>query len=202
MRRPDGHHRAFSDRRHLHHRPRARGPRPIVVTATIARGERRRARRMRALWPLRRDRRRRGGGHRGDAARDRGRADPRGACRPRCRRAPPATRSIARYGTSTPSDRASAPMSTAGVDRWPPVDDRLHDQPRTRPKRWREAAAKAAARPILKVKFGGEGGDLERIARRSPGRAGRDPDRRRQRRLDRGQPRRSISRPAPRRASR
>jgi L-alanine-DL-glutamate epimerase-like enolase superfamily enzyme len=52
---------------------------------------------------------------------------------------------------------------TAGVDRWPPATTAftisLADAATMA-----EAAAKAAGRPILKVKFGGEGGDLERIA--------------------------------------
>lgn len=52
---------------------------------------------------------------------------------------------------------------TAGVDRWPPVTTAYTISLDT-PEAMAEAAAKASARPILKVKFGGPGGDLERIA--------------------------------------
>jgi L-alanine-DL-glutamate epimerase-like enolase superfamily enzyme len=52
---------------------------------------------------------------------------------------------------------------TAGVDRWPPATTAFTISLGT-PEVMAEAAAKAADRPILKVKFGGEGGDLERIA--------------------------------------
>jgi L-alanine-DL-glutamate epimerase-like enolase superfamily enzyme len=52
---------------------------------------------------------------------------------------------------------------TAGVDRWPSATTAYTISLGT-PDVMAEAAAKAADRPILKVKFGGEGGDLERIA--------------------------------------
>jgi L-Ala-D/L-Glu epimerase len=52
---------------------------------------------------------------------------------------------------------------TAGVNRWPPVTTAYTISLDT-PEAMAEAAAKAAHRPILKVKFGGPGGDLERIA--------------------------------------
>jgi L-alanine-DL-glutamate epimerase-like enolase superfamily enzyme len=52
---------------------------------------------------------------------------------------------------------------TAVVDRWPPATTAYTISLGT-PEAMAEAAAKAADRPILKVKFGGEGGDLERIA--------------------------------------
>lgn len=52
---------------------------------------------------------------------------------------------------------------TAGIDRWPPATT-AYTISLAAPEVMAEAAAKAADRPILKVKFGGEGGDLERIA--------------------------------------
>jgi L-alanine-DL-glutamate epimerase-like enolase superfamily enzyme len=52
---------------------------------------------------------------------------------------------------------------TAGVTRWPPVTTAYTISLGT-PEAMAEAAAKAAGRPILKVKFGSPGGDLERIA--------------------------------------
>jgi L-alanine-DL-glutamate epimerase-like enolase superfamily enzyme len=52
---------------------------------------------------------------------------------------------------------------TAGVNRWPPVTT-AYTISLDSPEAMAEAAAKAAHRPILKVKFGGPGGDLERIA--------------------------------------
>jgi L-alanine-DL-glutamate epimerase-like enolase superfamily enzyme len=52
---------------------------------------------------------------------------------------------------------------TAGVDRWPPATTAYTISLGT-PDVMAQAAVKAANRPILKVKFGGEGGDLERIA--------------------------------------
>ncbi|RDI60859.1 L-alanine-DL-glutamate epimerase-like enolase superfamily enzyme [Microvirga subterranea] len=52
---------------------------------------------------------------------------------------------------------------TAGVNRWPPVTTAYTISLDT-PEAMAEAAAKALERPILKVKFGGPGGDLERIA--------------------------------------
>lgn len=52
---------------------------------------------------------------------------------------------------------------TAGVNRWPPVTTAYTISLDT-PEAMAEATAKAAARPILKVKFGAPEGDLERIA--------------------------------------
>jgi L-alanine-DL-glutamate epimerase-like enolase superfamily enzyme len=52
---------------------------------------------------------------------------------------------------------------TAGVNRWPPVTTAYTISLDT-PEAMAEATAKAAHRPILKVKFGGPGGDLARIA--------------------------------------
>ncbi|MBF9233473.1 N-acetyl-D-Glu racemase DgcA [Microvirga alba] len=52
---------------------------------------------------------------------------------------------------------------TAGVNRWPPATTAYTISLDT-PEAMAEAAARAAERPILKVKFGGEGGDLARIA--------------------------------------
>jgi L-Ala-D/L-Glu epimerase len=52
---------------------------------------------------------------------------------------------------------------TAGVNRWPPVTTAYTISLDT-PDAMAEAAARAADRPILKVKFGGPGGDLDRIA--------------------------------------
>ncbi|AWM86622.1 N-acetyl-D-Glu racemase DgcA [Microvirga sp. 17 mud 1-3] len=52
---------------------------------------------------------------------------------------------------------------TAGVTRWPPATTAYTISLDT-PEAMAEAAAKAADRPILKVKFGAPGGDLERIA--------------------------------------
>jgi L-Ala-D/L-Glu epimerase len=52
---------------------------------------------------------------------------------------------------------------TAGVDRWPPVTTAFTISLGS-PQVMAEAASKAADRPILKVKFGGPGGDLDRIA--------------------------------------
>lgn len=51
---------------------------------------------------------------------------------------------------------------TAGLTRWPPVTTAYTISLDT-PEAMAEAAAKAAARPILKVKFGGPEGDIERI---------------------------------------
>ena len=73
-------------------------------------GRRGRPRRMRALCPLRRDRRGRRRSDRGHATEDRGRPRPARPCRRPCRRGPPATPSTAPCGTSTPSGPASAPM--------------------------------------------------------------------------------------------
>ena len=52
---------------------------------------------------------------------------------------------------------------TAGVNRWPPVTTAYTISLDT-PEAMAEATAKAADRPILKVKFGGPGGDLARVA--------------------------------------
>src|SRR5215217_7290644 len=52
---------------------------------------------------------------------------------------------------------------TAGLTRWPPATTAYTISLDT-PDVMAEAAAKAAGRPILKVKFGGPGGDFERIA--------------------------------------
>ncbi|WP_210484729.1 N-acetyl-D-Glu racemase DgcA [Microvirga antarctica] len=52
---------------------------------------------------------------------------------------------------------------TAGIDRWPPATT-AYTISLAAPDIMADAAAMAADRPILKVKFGGEGGDLERIA--------------------------------------
>jgi L-Ala-D/L-Glu epimerase len=52
---------------------------------------------------------------------------------------------------------------TAGIDRWRPVTT-AYTISLDRPEAMAEAAARAADRPILKVKFGAPGGDLERIA--------------------------------------
>jgi len=51
---------------------------------------------------------------------------------------------------------------TAGLTRWPPATTAYTISLDT-PGKMAEAAAKAAERPILKVKFGGPGGDIERI---------------------------------------
>jgi L-Ala-D/L-Glu epimerase len=51
---------------------------------------------------------------------------------------------------------------TAGLTRWPPVTT-AYTISLDSPEGMAQAAAKAAERPILKVKFGGPGGDLERI---------------------------------------
>ncbi|WP_457093205.1 N-acetyl-D-Glu racemase DgcA [Microvirga sp. P5_D2] len=51
---------------------------------------------------------------------------------------------------------------TAGLTRWPPVTTAYTISLDT-PEAMAEAATKAAARPILKVKFGGPEGDIERI---------------------------------------
>lgn len=51
---------------------------------------------------------------------------------------------------------------TAGLTRWPPVTTAYTISLDT-PEAMAEAAAKAAERPILKVKFGGPEGDIERI---------------------------------------
>jgi L-alanine-DL-glutamate epimerase-like enolase superfamily enzyme len=64
---------------------------------------------------------------------------------------------------------------TAGVHRWPPATTAYTISLDT-PEVMAEAAARAAERPILKVKFGGPGGDLGRVpahhcpARADPGR--------------------------------
>src|SRR5215212_5763457 len=52
---------------------------------------------------------------------------------------------------------------TAGVERWRPVTT-AYTISLDAPDAMAEAAARAADRPILKVKFGAPGGDLERIA--------------------------------------
>src|ERR687893_2869161 len=52
---------------------------------------------------------------------------------------------------------------TAGLTRWPPVTTAYTISLDT-PDAMAQAAARAADRPILKVKFGGPGGDLDRIA--------------------------------------
>src|SRR4051794_20244664 len=52
---------------------------------------------------------------------------------------------------------------TAGLVRWPPATTAYTISLDT-PDAMADAAAKAADRPILKVKFGAPGGDLERIA--------------------------------------
>jgi L-alanine-DL-glutamate epimerase-like enolase superfamily enzyme len=52
---------------------------------------------------------------------------------------------------------------TAGVNRWPPVTT-AYTISLDAPDAMADAAARAADRPILKVKFGGPGGDLDRIA--------------------------------------
>jgi L-alanine-DL-glutamate epimerase-like enolase superfamily enzyme len=51
---------------------------------------------------------------------------------------------------------------TAGLNRWPPVTTAYTISLGT-PEEMAEAAAKAASRPILKVKFGAPDGDIERI---------------------------------------
>lgn len=51
---------------------------------------------------------------------------------------------------------------TAGLTRWPPVTTAYTISLDT-PEAMAEAAAKAAARPVLKVKFGAPDGDIERI---------------------------------------
>ena len=74
--------------------------------------------------------------------------------RKRCRRAPPATRSTARCGTSTPS-AAGVPAHVARRHRPPAAGyDRLHDQPRRARRDGRRPPRKAAERPILKIKLG------------------------------------------------
>ena len=101
-------------------------------------------------------------GDRGRAARQLRRHRPRQRCSMRCRRAPRATRSTARYGTWKPRQAGG---------RWPRRSSAGPPPHRwRRPSRCRSATPEAmaaqaranAARPLLKVKIGGEG-DIERI---------------------------------------
>ena len=64
---------------------------------------------------------------------------------------------------------------TAGLTRWPPVDHRLHDQPRHARRHGGRPRRRRRERPILKVKFGAPGrryrahqGGPPRRARRRP----------------------------------
>ena len=109
----------------------------VVVVAELSDGDTSRPRRMRALCALRRDRRRRVAAieaMRRPLARGLDRARP---AEPRCRRAPPATRSIARSGISRPSATARRSTSSPGLPAPQAADHRLHDLARHARRRWR-----------------------------------------------------------------
>ena len=178
----------------------ARGARTeaVVVTVAITEGDAVGPRRMRALCPLRRDRRRRGCGDRGAAARDRGRARPRRAPgsdaagrrpeRPRLRALGPRRQAERRPG---PCERRHRPPA-AGLDR-------LHHQPRrTRRNGRRRPQGERPADPQDQAR---RAGGRPRADRRRPRRrARRDPHRRCERGLDARTTSTGILRPAPRRA--
>ena len=107
---------------------------------------------------------------------------PRRRCSTRCRRARRATRSTPRSGTSTPSAPTAASAGLAGLAAPQPVVT-AYTLSLDTPERMGEAAAAQRARPLLKLKLGGDG-DLERVARGARRRAGGAADRRRQRGLD------------------
>ena len=133
------------------------------MVAELTDGAPPRPRRMRALCALWRDRRRRRRGDRGDGP-ARSRAGSTAApCSRRCRRAPPATRSIARSGTSRPSAPARPVHELAGPAGAEAAHHRLHDLARRRPTPWRQQPRRPPSRALLKVKLGGAD-DPARIA--------------------------------------
>ncbi len=81
-------------------------------------------------------------------------------CRPLLPPAPPEMRSIVPYGISTPSFPAS-PLETAGLPEPKPVVT-AYTITLSSPDAMAMAASKAADRPLLKLKLGGEG-DIERV---------------------------------------
>ena len=118
-----------------------------------------------------------------------------GAASARCRRAPRATRSIARSGISRPR-RAGRPVhALAGLPAPQPLVTAYTISLGTPGGDGARRPRKAAARKLLKVKLGGEG-DPARIARGARGRAECRADRRCQRGVARRRSRATTSRPA------
>ena len=104
-----------------------------------------------------------------------------------CRMAPPATRSIARSGISKPRRSGVPAFELAGLAPPAPVITAYTlslDTPEAM-----AAAARAAPRPLLKLKLGGDG-DAERLAAVRAAAPDAAADRRRQRRLVGAKPRR------------
>ena len=149
--------RALADRGRLHHQPRRQDRSRRRRRRTVRRA-RTRPRRMRALCALRRDGRgRRCARSRPWRADDRARPRPRRRCSRRCRRAPRATRSIARSGILQPSAPAGRRTSSPALPPPQAARHRLHDLARRRRTAMAAAAEAAADRPLLKVKLGARG---------------------------------------------
>ena len=115
------------------------------------------------------------------------RARPAARCRPPCRRAPPATRWIARWSTSRPRPAGKRAWDLLGRPAPQPCIT-AYTISLASPEAMAAATAKAAHRPLLKIKLGGDGdGGADR--RGAQGRAQFRTDRRCQRGLDAGQSR-------------
>ena len=120
---------------------------------------------------------------------------PREPCRAPCRRAPPAMRSTARCSISKPSAADSRPIRSPACRRRSRCVT-AYTISLASPEEMAEAAAQAAARPLLKVKLGGQGDPDAHRGGAARG-AGRRTDRRRQRSLAARRSRCTISPPAP-----
>ena len=97
----------------------------------------------------------------------------------RCRRAPPATRSIARSGTSRPSAAGRPVHELAGLPAPHPLTTAFTIS-LAAPAAMAQAAGKAAHRALLKIKLGGTRRRSGAHRRGARGRAEGDADRRRQ----------------------
>ena len=152
------------------------------------RGRTCRSRRISALCPLRRNRRwTSSAAIEAMAGADRQRPRPDGAARRDAAPARRGTRSTARCWDLEAKARGRSAAEIAGLPPLRPVETAYTLSLGT-PEAMAAAARAAADRPLLKVKLGGDG-DPARIAAVRQAAPGRAPDRRRQRRWSRGQPR-------------
>ena len=191
-----GANRTLADRRLLHHQPR-RQDRSRDGRGRSQPRRPHRTRRMRALSALWRDPGSDAGRPGGDAGTAAARARPAGPAGRDARRAPPATRWIARCWTSRPRPAASASGTCSDAPRRRPASPPIRSRSAS-PEAMAAATAKAAHRPLLKIKLGGDG-DGARIAAVRKAAPEFRTHRRRQRGLDAGQ---SRAKPGGLRASR
>ncbi len=134
----------------------------VVVAVELARWGASRPRRVRSLRPLWRDAGRRRRGDRSHAAARSCAVSIAPRCKARCRPAPRATRSTARFGISNAKRSGRRAYELAGIAAPKPLIT-AYTISLAAPAAMAQAAERAADRPLLKVKLGGAD-DGERIA--------------------------------------